>query len=292
MPPFFYNKRLIILLVSIILLVALIGFSLKERERLTWPEQFLRDSVGWVQSIFHQPAQYVAGFFENISDIRNTFEENKLLKARLDEFVDLSVKVKELEAENQKLRSLLEKDETLRDYKKFHATVIARSPDRWHELLTVNKGAQHGIKKNMAVITSKGLIGKVDSVSQFSSTVQLLSDLDRTNRISAIVQGDTNIFGLIEGYNTKKQSLLFKKIPFDVNIKENQTVVTSGYGGVFPFGLIIGEITEVVPDEYGLTQTAYVKPAANFYEIDHVIIVERTIMTQELEENLEEEEEG
>ena len=80
MPHFFLNKRLILLLVSIIILVALIGFSLKDRQSLTWSEQFVKDSVGWVQSIFHQPAQYVAGFFENVQDIKNTYEENKILK--------------------------------------------------------------------------------------------------------------------------------------------------------------------------------------------------------------------
>ncbi len=60
MPHFFSNKRLIILMVSIIILVALIGFSLRERETVTWPEQFARDSVGVVQSVFSRPAHYVA----------------------------------------------------------------------------------------------------------------------------------------------------------------------------------------------------------------------------------------
>lgn len=95
MPQFFLNKRLILLLVSMIVLVALIGFSLKDRQ-LTWPEQFLKDTTGFVQLIFHKPAQLVAGFFENINDIKNTYKENKLLKERLEEYVTLEAQVQTL----------------------------------------------------------------------------------------------------------------------------------------------------------------------------------------------------
>ncbi len=73
MPSFFSNKKLIILLVSIIILVALIGYSLTDRERVTGPEQVVRDAVGWVQTIFMKPAYAVAGFFENVQDIQHVY---------------------------------------------------------------------------------------------------------------------------------------------------------------------------------------------------------------------------
>lgn len=276
MPQFFLNKRLILLLVSIIILVALIGFSLKDRE-LTWPEQFIKDTTGFVQLIFHKPAQFVAGFFENVNDIRNTYKENKLLKARLEEYVALETQVQTLKKENERLRALLNKKESLRDFIPIQATVIGRNPDRWQETVIVNKGEQHGVKKDMAVITPEGLVGKVQHASQFTSTVQLLSALDQKNRISAYVQGNENVFGLIEGYDEKRRALLLKRIPFDAKIEKKQKVLTSGLGGVFPKGLLIGEVMQVVPDQYGLTKMVYVKPAANFYDIDDVIIVKRKI---------------
>ncbi|AEH47022.1 rod shape-determining protein MreC [Parageobacillus thermoglucosidasius] len=286
MPQFFLNKRLILLLVSIIILVALIGFSLKDRE-LTWPEQFLKDTTGFVQLIFHKPAQLVAGFFENVNDIRNTYKENKLLKARLEEYVALETQVQALKKENERLRALLNKKESLRDFIPIQATVIGRNPDRWQETIIVNRGEQHGVKKDMAVITPEGLVGKVQHASQFTSTVQLLSALDQKNRISAYVQGNENIFGLIEGYDEKRRALLLKRIPFDAKIEKKQKVLTSGLGGVFPKDLPIGEVMEVVPDQYGLTKMVYVKPLANFYDIDDVIIVKRKI-----DETLEEREEA
>jgi rod shape-determining protein MreC len=287
MPQFFLNKRLILLLVSIIVLVALIGFSLKDRNELTWSEQFLKDTTGLVQLIFHKPAQLVAGFFENVNDIRNTYKGNKLLKARLEEYVALETQVQALKKENEQLRALLDKKESLRDFIPIQATVIGRNPDRWQETVIVNKGEQHGVKKDMAVITPEGLVGKVQHASQFTSTVQLLSALDQKNRISAYVQGNENVFGLIEGYDEKRRALLLKRIPYNAKIKKKQKVLTSGLGGIFPKGLVIGEVIEVVPDQYGLTKMVYVKPAANFYDIDDVIIVKRKI-----DETLEEREEA
>ena len=272
------------LLVSIILLVALIGISLKERKSLTWPEQFVKDTVGVVERVFQKPANYVAGFFENVEDVKRTYEENKTLKEKLDKYAELSVKVKDLEKDNAKLRETIDKKDSLRDYKPIQATVIARNPDKWYDLIGIDRGAQQGIEKDMAVMTSKGLVGRVKSVSQFTSTVELLSSLNRTNRISAVVEGQERIFGLIEGYDKEKQMLVFTKIPSDVKVEKDQTVVTSGLSDIFPKGLIIGKIVDVAPDEYGLTQTAYVKPAADLNDVDHVMVTKRVMPSAALEQ--------
>src|SRR4051794_23396751 len=113
MPQFFLNKRLIILLVSIIILVALIGFSLRDREELTWPEQFVKDTTGLVQSMVSRPAHYVAGFFESLKDLQNTYEENKELKKHLDNMARVEAKSYSLERENAELKEILEIEESL-----------------------------------------------------------------------------------------------------------------------------------------------------------------------------------
>jgi rod shape-determining protein MreC len=283
MPQFFLNKRLIVLLVSIIILVALIGFSLKERKELTWPEQFIKDSAGLVQTLVSRPAHYFAGFFENVSDLQNTYEENKELKAKLNELAQLEAKVQSLTKDNKQLRDILDKKEALSDFEPTQATVIGRNPDRWNELLIINKGSTDGIKSDMAVITATGMIGKVKNSRQFTSTVQLLSSTDASNRVSAeVIGGDKPYFGQIEGYDSKKKMLLLKRIPYEAKIEKDQIVQTSGLGGVFPADLIIGTVEEVVPDEYGLTQMAYVKPGADFYDIDHVMVVKRGMTQPEL----------
>lgn len=275
--PQFFNKKLLLLLVSIIILVALIGFSLRQREQLSWPEQFLKDTAGLFENIFDKPVSGVTGFFGNLSDLQHTYDENKQLKSRLDEYVVLKTQVQDLKEENKNLRELLHKEDDLRDYSPIHATVIGRNPDRWDEMLTINRGSLSGIQKNMAVITAKGLIGKVKSVTKFTSSVQLLSSVDVSTRVSAYIQGDKKAFGLIEGYDSKRDRLLLKRIPYDKKIKKGSLVVTSGYGGVFPKGLVIGEVVNVKVDQYGLNQTAYLKPTTDFYDISDVMVVKRTV---------------
>jgi rod shape-determining protein MreC len=273
------NKRLIVLLVSIIVLVALIGFSLRERSKLSWPEQFVKDTAGWAQSLVSKPATYFAGLFESIQDLQNTYQENKELKARLENLVGLESQVQELKKDNKDLHDVLGQKNTLRDFKPLPATVIGRNPDRWHEMIIIDKGKINGIEQNMAVVTGKGLIGKVKSVDQFSSTVQLLSAMDPKNRISVTIQGGSNVYGFVQGFDEKKKLLMVKSIPSGTKIEKGQKVITSGKGGIFPEGLLVGTVEEVKPDQYGLNQTALIKPYADFYDINNVIVIKR-IMPQ------------
>ncbi|QED48789.1 rod shape-determining protein MreC [Cytobacillus dafuensis] len=292
MPQFFLNKRLIILLVSIIILVALIGFSLKDRDKLTWPEQFVKDTIGLVQTAVSRPTHYVAGFFDNLKDLQNTYTENKELKKRIDELARLESEVQMLKKDNAELREILDKKESLSDFDPIQATVVGRNPDKWNELLTINKGSKDGIEQDMPVLTANGLIGKIKNTEPFTSTVQLLSSMDPTNRISAEVQADgESYFGLIEGYDKEKGVLLLKGIPYDAKIKKGQNVISSGMGGVFPKNLPIGKVVDVTPAEYGLTQTAFVKPGANFYDIEHVMVVKRSMVKPELKNMIDDEEE-
>ncbi|MGL4820072.1 MAG: rod shape-determining protein MreC [Bacilli bacterium] len=280
----FFKKRFLLGLVAIVILAALVGISVTNRKQLTWPEQFLKDSIGFVQDVFQKPAEAVVGFFENISHIQNTYEENKVLKKHLDEYTELYVRVKELEKQNAEYKKLLGKEASLTDYDRINASVITRNPDAWNDLIMIDKGETDGVEKDMAVITADGLIGKVKSVSQFTATIQLISSRDRTNKITAVVQSDKRIFGLVEGYDEEKQMLVFQKIPAENKVKKGQMVVSSGLGGVFPRGLIIGRIQSVELDSYGLTQTAFVEPAANIYDLNEVIVVKRKLPAGEVEQ--------
>ncbi|SET70083.1 rod shape-determining protein MreC [Oceanobacillus limi] len=284
---FFRKKRLFILLIGIIVLVALIGYSLSNRGNLTTAEQFINDSVGVAQRVIHKPIDFITNIFGNIDDIKNTYSENRLLREKLAEYKGLVYEVQEIKEENEELREIVEKTESIRDFNPIQATVTARSPERWVEQITINKGSQAGVKPNMAVITANGMVGKIQSTSPFTSTVQLLTGFDQFNRISATVsrEEESDIFGLVEEYDKETDSLLFKIIEeSEKDLEEGELVVSSGLGGVFPAGLVIGEVKEVIPDQYGLTRTALVKPAANFYEIDNVIVVDRVLPGVEEEE--------
>lgn len=276
---FFRNKKLFILLIGFIILVSLIGYSIRDRD-ITFGEKFINDTVGWVQSAVHAPVRFVTNAISNIEDFTNTYEENKVLREQLAQNKGLIYEVQELREENEELRELIGETESIRDYEPIQATVIARSPERWLEQVTINKGEKDGVQPNMVVMTAEGMVGVIQSTSKLTSTVQLLTGFDPYNRMSAMVsrEGDNDIFGMIEGYDEEKEMLLFRIIEeSDKNIEEEDLVVSSGMGGTFPAGLVIGEVKEVGTDQYGLTKTAYIEPAADMYQLNQVIVVDRSL---------------
>lgn len=277
---FFRKNSLFVILIGLISLVVLVGYSITEREQLSKPEQMLMDSVGWVQSIFNSPISYTVNKFQNIGQLKTTFEENIVLREKLAEYKTLIYDVQELEKENDELRKITELKSSARDFNPILSNVISRSPERWMEQLTIDRGSKQGIEKDMAVMTVDGMIGKVVAVSKTTSTVQLITGFDQLNRISATVsrKKGENIFGLIEGYDEEKDALIFTILEqSNRDLKEDELVVSSSMGGMYPSGLPIGTIIEVLPDDYGLTKTAYVEPAADLYEINHVIVVDREL---------------
>ncbi|MFF5994508.1 rod shape-determining protein MreC [Lysinibacillus sp. KU-BSD001] len=276
--PHFSNKKLILLLVSVVFLVALISFSLRDRQNATLPEQIIKDTVGFAQGIVAKPTNYITGIFSNIEALLNTYEENKLLKMRLEDFAVLQAKVHDLEAENATLQELVDKEESLRDYEPLHATVIARNPDQWEEKIILNKGSVHGVEKNMPVMTARGLIGKIILVTPFTSEVELLYTNNSNYRVSALVQGEKgNVYGLIEGFDAERNELILKRIDSSQKVQVGERVVSSGLGGIFPKGILIGEVTEVTTDDFGLTKLAFVKPTADFSLLEEVIIAKRSM---------------
>ena len=276
--PHLSNKKLIILLICVIFLVALISFSLRDRQNATFPERIIKDTVGFAQGLVAKPSNYIIGVFEDINSLFNTYEENKRLKARLEEFAVLQAEVNTLTSENTELRELVNVEESLRDSEPLQATVIARNPDQWEEKIILNKGTAHGVQKNMAVTTARGLIGKVTLVTAYTSQVELLYTNNSNYRVAALAQEETgDVYGLVEGFDNERGELIFKRIDSSANIEEGSKVITSGLGGIFPKGILIGEVTEITTDDFGLTKMAYVKPAANFSLLENVTLLKRVV---------------
>lgn len=281
MSKFFTNRRLIILLSSVILFVGLIGFSLANHEKVTTGESFIKDTVGWIQGIFSEPVGWVQSFSNTVGEFKGLYEENRYLKSQLEGYVSDQILIQELEKENEELRAVLKAETKMRDKEVFHATVIARNPEQWDKVIFINKGENDNIELDMAVITTDGLIGKVSQVAKYTSKVQLITGGNRTNQISAIIQSKNLLYGIIDGEITDEGNLLLKRIPIDGKVEKGMKVISSGLGGVFPKGLYIGEVIDSYKDEHGLTQTVVVDPAADFYQIQEVMVVKRTMDSPE-----------
>ncbi len=261
------------------------GATVKERPFPTLPERFARDTVSFMQGVFYKPTNAAAQFFGNIKQMYHIYEENRQLKAELDHYAEVTTQLKQIQYQNDQLRKMLDiRDKKLSAYNSIAADVIARSPDRWNHLITIGKGSNDGIKPDMAVLSSEGyLIGRVRSVSTFSSQVELLMDIEKGNYISAVIAGQQPIYGIIDSFDfdLNKNWLVMSKIPLQTPIKNGDYVTTSGMGGVMPQGLVIGQVKGVAKGDYGLTQTAYVAPLANFYQLEQVFVVQRKFVVND-----------
>ncbi|MFT8363473.1 MAG: rod shape-determining protein MreC [Sporolactobacillus sp.] len=275
MPSFFSNKKLIVLLTSLIILIALISYSLRS-DRNTLPERFVQDTTGWFQYAVNVPAQYAAGFFQNVDDLRNAYQENKRLKSDLERYAQVEQQNEDLTHSYNQMKKLLgiNKDANLFDYKKFPAMVVARASDTWNQQLIIDKGRLNGIRVGMAVINQQGLIGKVGSVGNFTSKVFLITDSQDANQLSAIIQ-DANSYGMVTNYDAGTGYLSLQQIPINAKIKKGQSVLTSGLSKMYPKLLPIGKIVTVSTDQYGLTKTAKIKPSVNFNDLNYVAVIER-----------------
>ena len=191
-----------VLLVSFILLAALVGLTLNERENPTWPEAMLIDTFGWVQGVIYSPVHHVAGFFEDIRDIKKLYDENAKLKASLNEYSSMRVRIEGLERENKKLKEDLGLRDTSGFKNMISANVVGRSPSKWNSEITIDVGSKDGVEKDTAVITAgKGLVGRVYEVSPYHSKVLLITDREKINVSAKVLnQDDKNVpHGIVRG---------------------------------------------------------------------------------------------
>ena len=188
-----------------------------------------------------------------------------------------------MEAENIELRRQLNAlkeelniDYALADYEYLNATVISRNIGYWHNKITIDKGTYNGVEKDMVVINSKGLIGKVIKSSTFTSDIRLITTSDTNNKISVhISNGSNNLYGLINSYDYNNNVLELEGISNTKDVNIGDLVYTSGLGGIFPSGILIGKVTEITTDSYDLAKIIKVSPSVDFTDINYVSILKR-----------------
>ncbi|MBE3596785.1 MAG: rod shape-determining protein MreC [Hydrogenibacillus sp.] len=271
-----FGRRIIMLFMAFIALAVALAFTPVPRGVLSLPEQFVKDVVGVAAWAVQQPFGWAKMWAKRIADLGDTYAENEALKRSLVQFARLKAEYDLVQAENEKLRALLEVKATSRDYALLAAEVIARSDDAWYHQFTINRGQKDGVMPREAVLSEGGvLVGVVDRVSAFTSDVRLITDLEGMLHIAAMTVGKTPAYGVIDGTDVEHGWLTMSKIPLDADVPVGSRVVTSGLGGVLPKGIIIGEVERVVPSGDMLTYTAMVKPAADLYHLDWVLVASR-----------------
>ena len=276
MNPIFSNKKLIRWVIGIIVALALIMYSVTYGSNIV--TQGVNDVTNILGRLVSYPANSINDFIDSVGDLSNTYQENQSLKQKIDTIHELEVQLNELKRDNQKMKEALKLQDTLNDYTLVNATVIARNPDTWRDVITINKGSNDGIQPQMSVMSDNGLVGKVLDVNPTSARIALLSNADNTLvRVAAMIQNEKEpIYGTITGYDEKTNMLVMSQIQATQDIKVGDKVVTSGLGGISPNSLYIGTVEEVAMDRFGLYKEVKIRPAADTNDVRYVTVVIRT----------------
>lgn len=201
----------------------------------------------------------------NWNDLEALKKENGALRAE-------QAKYSEILAENIRLRSLLKFKQGYTGYNLLGVSVIARDYGGWTNTLLIDRGADDGLKKYMPVIVPEGVIGFVSEVYKNSSRVQLL--LDPRTSIGGIVQRPASrVASIVTGNSGSPDSLSFINLSREADVVKGDLILTSGYGGVYPKGLIIGTVENVDTDPTGVTLQARIKPAADFSHLEEAFVI-------------------
>lgn len=214
---------------------------------------------------------------ENIIKDIVLYPYNKTSDNELDKSIDylkeeLSNKDKELE----ELKSMLELNETLSTYKIINATIVSRSIESFFKEVTINKGTKDGIKKDMAVVTNDGLIGKIIKANKNNSVVKLITSADMYNMLSIQINiGNKYVYGILKDYDLNTNSFIIEGIDENVEIKEGSMVSTTGLSNIYPSGLVIGEVVRIQKDNFDLAYILKVKPSVDFDDFHYVAVLDR-----------------
>lgn len=248
----FFVVGLLILGLSAIPVSKAVAIKSSTYSFLKHPIRFSRDVTQVLSDLFH---------------FQSNAEELRKIHLKPDTVPDVT-QMQELLYENQRLTQLLSVSKTLpADTQSAQiCRVIGRSPSAWNRVFLLDKGEKEGLKVNMPVLSTTSLIGKIVEVGPRVSKTLLISDPN--SHMGVIVQR-TRDQGVL--YGTFSGECRMKYISVDAKIEIGDTVVSAGYGGLFPGGLLIGRVEKVWKEPGQIYQVAIVKPSTDLGRVEEVV---------------------
>lgn len=274
------------LLLVLLLLLALVLLLLFQGGHLQAVESAGLRLLGPLEGMAASAATGAARLVDDARDLGNLRERYTALEKQAHDLLIENIRLRELEAEVETLRRLLGFAQANPDLQVQAATVrgqvIGRDPTNLARYLIIDVGEQHGIRRNMPVVTDEGLVGTVDQVYATASKVRLINDLDHTvnvvfqrSRVKAVARGQ------VDG------NLLVEWIPQDPDaVAVGDIVLTSGLGGRFPRLLVVGQVIATEQRDYEMFRTAVVRPVVDFERLDFVLVITGFVPLEGLEDLL------
>lgn len=273
-----FDKRylFIFVVIAIAIVLTILAASLNKERDLNPIEKALKDMGTVVIKVVSTPFNFVHDKIDEMVEKNDIYEKYKEIKNKEEQIDSVIAQNDNLKDEIGKLKETLNLNTILSDKVYMNATVVTRNIDYWYNEITIDKGSKNGIEKGMAVVVPKGLIGQITKVSNYTSTIKLLSNENMSDKISVKIKvGDNYVYGLISAYDAKTNTYTVEGISENVKIEEDADVVTTGMGTIFPSGLIVGKVKEVTTDNFDLSKVVEVKSSVDFNDIDYVTVLKR-----------------
>lgn len=215
-------------------------------------------------------AEGVYGYVFQFSEMEQELSD---LRRRVADLEEQARQGQEALAENAQLRELLNLQERRKDLEFESAKITARSTSNWESTLTISKGSAAGVEAGDCVITETGvLVGVVSETSLLSSTVATL--IDTSIEVGGVVTR-TYSAGILEGdFDLMNQGLLrLSYLPEGAGLVAGDEVLTSGLGGIYPAGLVVGRVQGVFNDAAGMSRYAIVDPSVELGGLIEVFVI-------------------
>ncbi len=225
--------------------------------------------TAWMGSCLASVSSGLMQFYRQYVHLIDVGEENRVLKKREAYLENRLNALREIEIENQRLRELLAFQESV-PYDMAPVGVVGKDFNSWSRTLIINQGSRSGIERGMAVVRPEGVVGRVLSVSP--SYAQVLLVIDSNSDVPSIFQR-TRAEGIVEGKITSQCQVKYLNRLADV--QREDLVITSGLGGIYPKGLIVGTVHSVEKKPYGLFQEVTITPAVDFSRMEEVFVIKR-----------------
>lgn len=255
---------ILVLFLSFLLLTYQVRFS---QERASFPKKLVMTIVAPLLRAIQNSSAFFTSLWAGYVNLRHVHQENRTLKEEVTRLRKEEMFLLETQRENERLHQILQLREDI-SLPTIAARVIGKDPSNWFRSILIDKGFREGIKKNAAVLSPKGLVGRVIEVMEGTSRVQLITDPNCA--VGALVQAG-RVGGLVVG--EVGPSCRLKFLPQGAEIQVGDSVLTSGLSGLSPKGIPIGTVSAVHKKENALFQEAEVLPRVDLSSIEEVLVI-------------------
>lgn len=265
------NKLAVTVVVLSVAFLGIIFLSLKGNSN------FISSGVGSVisplQKIIYKANDKLKGSLDFLINFSNVKQENQELREKNAELENKLVEYNRMKDENTQLRSMFDYSQDNQNYNYLGCNIVGYSGGNISNGYIIDKGTNDGLKKDMIIITSVGLVGKITKADTNFSIVQTI--MNENIAVAAMVESTRQTTGILQGgVNSKNEKLVtLSNIPMDSEIKEGDVILTSGLGGMYPKEIRIGEVISIDIDSVGLMKKALVRPYVDFDKLDGVFVV-------------------